>query len=53
MSGHSEYLTEYLDTSPSNVVCWAELRYWCRDWPLEAVNQLYIDMLTEQELGYY
>ena len=35
------------------VMRWIELRLLFRNWPVEIVNQLYIEMLEEQELGYY
>jgi len=32
---------------------WAELRYIFSDWPVECVNQLYIDTLELQDNGFY
>ena len=36
-----------------NVLSWRELRFIFKEWPVECVNQLYIEMIEEQDSGFY
>lgn len=36
-----------------SVMSWQELRFILKHWPVEWVNQLYIEMIDEQDKGYY
>ena len=37
----------------SDVMSWWELRYIFKGYPLEIVNDIYIQLIDEQEAGYY